>query len=62
VAVFLLTQDMLLPMGWVDTWTIVNIAILAVEILSLAFVFKSAKKSHKQEDQNNPDSNTPITL
>jgi len=42
-------------MGWVDTWTIVNIAILAVEIISLAFVFK--KKSNEQEDQDKPASN-----
>lgn len=55
VVLFLLTQDMSLPMGWVDTWTIVNIAILAVEIISLAFVFK--KKSNEQEDQDKPASN-----
>ena len=33
VVVFLLTQDMSLPMAWVDTWTIVNSMLLVVVII-----------------------------
>jgi len=43
VVVFLLTEDMSLPMGWVDKWTIVNAAILIVGIITAMFVFKHKK-------------------
>ncbi|MCL2359261.1 InlB B-repeat-containing protein, partial [Candidatus Bathycorpusculum sp.] len=56
VVVFLLTEDMSLQMGWVDGWSIVNVAILLVELLCLFFVFKPKKKSHEQENENKPDS------
>jgi uncharacterized repeat protein (TIGR02543 family) len=43
VVVFLFTEDLSLPIGWLDKWTIVNVAILTVEIVVTLFVFKRVK-------------------
>jgi protein-S-isoprenylcysteine O-methyltransferase Ste14 len=51
VLVFVFTQDMSLPMGWVDRWTIVNVVILVVEIIVLLFAFKG-NKLHKKKPSN----------
>jgi uncharacterized repeat protein (TIGR02543 family) len=44
VIVFLLTEDLNLPFGWVtDKWTILNTAILATEIIAIWLCLKTAK-------------------
>jgi uncharacterized protein YqhQ len=55
VIVFLFTEDMSLSMGWVDRWTLLNVAILAIEILSIALMFKHKKTIRRPEkEQNRP--------
>ena len=46
--VFLLTEDMSRPRAWVDSWTIVNAIIFIIEIIAIAFTFKT-KKTAKEE-------------
>jgi hypothetical protein len=46
IVVFLLTEDMSLPMGWVDKWAIANIIILIAEIIAIIFVFKTVKQTN----------------
>jgi hypothetical protein len=48
IVVFLLTEDTRFPMSWVDEWTIVNAAILLVEIVAVLFVFKQATVETRQ--------------
>ena len=43
VVVFFLTEDMSLPMQWIDIWTIVNAVILLAEIIAVRLVFKGDK-------------------
>jgi heme/copper-type cytochrome/quinol oxidase subunit 2 len=45
VVVFFLTEDMSLPMGMVDKWTIVNAVLLVVEVLAIIFVYKTVKQT-----------------
>ncbi|MDR0373518.1 MAG: hypothetical protein LBI79_08195, partial [Nitrososphaerota archaeon] len=52
VVVFLLTEDMSLQMGGVDRWTILNIAIFAVELLSIALVFKYTKNTRRHRKKS----------
>jgi len=47
VILFILTEDMRLPMVLVDKWTILNAIILAVEIV--AVVFSSKRKQHNND-------------
>jgi membrane protein implicated in regulation of membrane protease activity len=48
---FILTQDIRLPMVWMDRWTIVHAIIAVVELISIWMVFKRKKKD-KDEDKN----------
>jgi uncharacterized repeat protein (TIGR02543 family) len=44
VVVFLVTEDLSLPFGWVtDKWTILNAAILIVEVITIYLCLKTAK-------------------
>jgi hypothetical protein len=48
VVVFLLTEDLSLPFGWVtDKWTILNAVILAIEIVAIWLCLKTAKTNSK---------------
>ena len=47
IILFVVTQDMSLPMGFIDTWTIWHIVITAVTVV-LAFLSK--KKYEEEED------------
>jgi hypothetical protein len=48
VVVFLLTEDLSLPFGWVtDKWTILNAVILAIEIVAIWLCLKTAKTNNK---------------
>jgi len=58
LVVFLLTEDMSLPMGWVDKWTIANTIILIAEIIAIIFVFKTVKQT-KTINTTSTDKNTP---
>jgi uncharacterized protein YpmB len=51
VVVFLLTEDMSLPMTLMDKWTIVNVIIFFVEVIALALVFKHNKKNEHNDEQ-----------
>ncbi|MCL2149493.1 MAG: hypothetical protein FWH51_00975 [Dehalococcoidia bacterium] len=50
--VFFLTEDMSLPMRFVDIWTIVNAVILIIGIISVMLVFK-----HEENDAMKPATN-----
>jgi uncharacterized membrane protein YbaN (DUF454 family) len=56
IIVFLLTQNMKLPMAMVDKWTIVNAIIFIVEIIAIAFIFK--RKEAEQTQNNSTTSNS----
>jgi predicted outer membrane repeat protein len=59
IIVFLFTEDLSRPMGLVDSWTIVNVIILAVQIIALIFTFK-----HKKDNTSNteePNTSTPTS-
>jgi uncharacterized repeat protein (TIGR02543 family) len=49
VVVFLLTEDLCLPVGWVDKWTLVNVALLMTEIVVALLIFKRTKVESKQK-------------
>ena len=49
---FLVTEDMRLPMVMVNKWTIVNAAIFIIEAAAAMFVFK--KKKDRDDDQDPP--------
>ena len=49
VIVFLLTENVKLPMGLVDKWTIINAAIFIVELITIPFIFKRKKNHEKQK-------------
>jgi uncharacterized repeat protein (TIGR02543 family) len=50
VVVFLLTEDLSLPFGWiVDRWTIVNTVILVVEGVAIWLCLRATKKVEKQQ-------------
>jgi uncharacterized membrane protein len=52
VVVFLVTEDLSLPFGWVtDKWTILNAAILAVEAITIYLCLKTVKET--QQETNN---------
>ncbi|MDR1291822.1 MAG: InlB B-repeat-containing protein [Clostridiales Family XIII bacterium] len=51
IILFLMTEDMSKIMVLMDGWTIVNAAILAVEIIGMALAFKTGKES---EDESGP--------
>ncbi|MCL2134138.1 MAG: InlB B-repeat-containing protein [Candidatus Bathyarchaeota archaeon] len=50
IIVFILTEDMTLPMQYVDKWTIVNAIIFIVEIIAITLTFK-----HQKIDKTKPD-------
>jgi heme/copper-type cytochrome/quinol oxidase subunit 2 len=50
IIVFFLTEDLNRTMGLVDNWTIVNVIMLVVEVIAVAFVFKY--KKHQQNSEN----------
>jgi hypothetical protein len=53
VLVFLLTQDLSLPFGWiVDKWTILHIALLAIEFITIYICIKEKKHSKQQHSPN----------
>jgi uncharacterized repeat protein (TIGR02543 family) len=53
IIVFLLTENMKLPMTMVDKWTIINAIIFIVEIIAIILTFK-----HKKGTTNNDDDNS----
>jgi len=59
IIVFILTEDMSLPRGWVDRWTIVNAIILVAEIITVMFVFHNKKTETNKTDKNNTQTNYP---
>jgi H+/gluconate symporter-like permease len=52
IVVFLVTEDMSLPRGWVDRWTIVNVIILVAGIITALFVFHNKKTTSNNTDKN----------
>jgi len=52
IVVFMLTEDMRLPMVLVDRWTIVNALILAVEILAVIFCLKRKDHINDKEEED----------
>jgi pilus assembly protein TadC len=50
VILFILTQDMRLPMVFIDFWTIAHVILLAGEIIALRAVYK--KKDQEDEDDD----------
>jgi uncharacterized membrane protein len=53
VAVFLLTQDLSLPFGWiVDKWTIVHIVVLVVEIIAIHACIQENKRAMPSQQKN----------
>jgi hypothetical protein len=59
VVVFLFTEDWHLLSAWVDRWTIVNVAILILEIVAIMLVFKRKKvKTYPEKSNQNNSSNT----
>ncbi|MCL2643420.1 MAG: InlB B-repeat-containing protein, partial [Candidatus Bathyarchaeota archaeon] len=60
VIVFLLTENMSLPMKLVDKWTIINTIIFVAEIITITLSFKHEKKTTKNTTPNNtPTPNNP---
>ncbi|MFV0412301.1 MAG: InlB B-repeat-containing protein [Oscillospiraceae bacterium] len=57
--VFLVTENMRLPMVWVDCWTILMVALAVVEFIFILVLINSRKKEDREddsyEDENNPD-------
>jgi len=51
IIVFILTEDMSLPMVLLDNWTIVNAIIFVLGIVSYRFIFKR-EKNEEYEDEN----------
>ena len=51
IVVFLFTEDLTRSMGLVDSWTIVNVIIFAVQILALVFMFKYKKNNTDNTEQ-----------
>ena len=56
VIVFLLTENIKLPMGLVDKWTIINAVIFIVELITIAFIFKR-KENHEKQKKTTTKSN-----
>jgi len=54
--VFLLTENIKLPMGLVDKWTIINAVIFIVELITIAFIFKR-KENHEKQKKTTTKSN-----
>ncbi|MCL1976574.1 MAG: InlB B-repeat-containing protein, partial [Candidatus Bathyarchaeota archaeon] len=52
VVIFLLTEDLSLPMRLLDKWTIFNAIVFGLVIVGLAFVFRHKDQSNKQQDSN----------
>jgi len=52
IVVFILTEDMRLPMVLVDRWTIVNAIILAVEIVAVVFCIRRRKDTDDDYDED----------
>jgi len=50
VIVFLLTENLSLPMIFVDSWTILNVVIFAVQIITTVLVFKCKKQSSSNKE------------
>jgi uncharacterized repeat protein (TIGR02543 family) len=61
VVVFLLTEDMRLPMVMVDKWTVVNVIVFIVELIAMVFVFKRKDDSEKQAKTEVSKSNTNLS-
>lgn len=49
VITFLLTEDMSLPMAMIDKWTVLMVAMLAVQIVAAVFNKKAAEAEDDQE-------------
>ena len=50
IIVFLLTENLSLPMTFVDSWTILNVVIFAVQIIVTVLVFKCKKQSSSNKE------------
>ena len=48
--VFYFTEDIRLPMGWVDIWTVVNALILGAEIVAIALVPKRDSRANRNRE------------
>ena len=60
--VFVLTEDMSLPMRYVDNWTIINAIIFIVEIVVIILAFKYKKQTTQKQQTTPPQpNNTPPT-
>lgn len=57
IVVFLFTEDLSRKMALVDSWTIVNAIILAVQIIAIVSAFKH--KKHSTDNTEKPASSTP---
>ena len=53
VIAFILTEDMSLPMKWVDKWTLMMVIILAIEA-ALAIFSKKTTDDGEEEEQGQP--------
>ena len=51
IIVFLLTENMSLPMVFVDKWTTINLAILAVTIIAIILIFKHQKNKNNNNNE-----------
>jgi predicted outer membrane repeat protein len=60
IVVFLLTEDLSRPMALVDEWTIVDVIILAVQIIAMGFTFKH-QKNNNADNTEEPNSSTPTS-
>ncbi|GHT79973.1 hypothetical protein FACS1894104_5310 [Actinomycetota bacterium] len=52
--VFILTEDVTLPMIWVDAWTLLMVVLLAVQIVSAV----ALKYARREDDSNNQQAQT----
>ena len=48
VVVFILTQDMSLPMAWVDIWTIVNLVLFVIVIIGMVLGIRRGDDDEKE--------------
>jgi fimbrial isopeptide formation D2 family protein len=64
IIVFILTEDMRLPMRLVDWWTIVNLVIFIIELIAIALIFKREKKQKTEYTVNYylQGTETPVAL
>lgn len=51
VVLFILTQDIRLPMIYIDWWTLAHIVLFAVELIGMFFIFKRRKDDEGQQPE-----------